>query len=42
MSACGGCEAAVIAKTRCGWDKLRKWSERLYGNRFPLNLKGAA
>ena len=24
VSACGGCEAAVTARTRCGWVKLRK------------------
>ena len=40
VSACGGCEAAVTARTRCGWVKLRECSEMLYG-RFPLKLKGA-
>ena len=40
VSACGGCEAAVTARTRCGWVKLRKCDESLYC-RFPLQLKGA-
>ena len=38
VSAGGGCEAAVTARTRCGWVK---YSELLYGRRFPLRLKGA-
>ena len=40
ISANGVCDAAVTARTRCGWDKLRECSELLYG-RFPLKLKGA-
>ena len=40
-SAGGGSEAAVTARTRCGWVKLRECSELLYGRRFPLKLKGA-
>ena len=36
-----GCEAAVTDRTRCGWVKLRKCSELLYGRRFPLKLKRA-
>ena len=42
MSAGGGCEAAVTARTRCGWLKLRECIELLYGRRFPQKLKGAA
>ena len=41
VSAGGGCEAAVTAKTRYGWVKLRECSELLYGRRFPPKLKGA-
>ena len=41
MSAGGGCEAAVTARTRCGWVMLRVCAEMLYGRRFPLKLKGA-
>ena len=41
MSAGGGCEAAVTARTRCGWVKFMDCSELLYGRRFPLKLKGA-
>ena len=40
VNAGGGCEAAVTARTRCGWVKLRECGELLYG-RFPLKLKGA-
>ena len=31
MSADGGCRAAVTARTRCGWDKLRECGELLNG-----------
>ena len=41
MSAFGGCEAVVIARTRCGWDKFMECEELLYGRRFPLRLNGA-
>ena len=41
VSAGGGCEAAVIARTTCWWDKVRACGELLYG-RFPLKLKGTA
>ena len=41
VSAVGGCEAAVIARTRCRWVKFRECSELLYGRKFPLKLKGA-
>ena len=41
ISAGGGYEAAVPARTRCGWVKIRECVELLYGRRFPLRLKGA-
>ena len=41
VSAGGGCEAAVTARTRCGWVKYRECSELLYSRWFPLRLKGA-
>ena len=41
VSASGGYEAAVTAKTKCEWVKIRECSELLYGRRFPLKLKGA-
>ena len=37
----GGCEAAVTARTRCGWVKFRECVELPYDRRFPLMLKGA-
>ena len=40
VSASGGCEAAVSARTRYGWVWLRECHELLYGRRFPLKLKG--
>ena len=42
VSAGGGCEAAVTARTGCWWVKLRECSELLCGRTFPLKLKGAA
>ena len=42
VSAGGGCEADVTAKTRCVWVKFRECGELLYGRRFYLPLKGAA
>ena len=42
VSAGGGCEAVVTARTRCGWVMFRECSELLYGRRFPLLLKEAA
>ena len=41
VSAGGGCEAAVTARIRCGWVGFRECSELLYGNMFPLRMKGA-
>ena len=40
MSAGGGCEAAVIARTRCGWVMFRECDELLCVRMFPLKLKG--
>ena len=41
VSAGGGCEAAVTARTIYGWAKFRECDDLLYGMRFPLRLKGA-
>ena len=40
VSAGGGCEVAVTARTRCGWVRHKECSELLYG-RFHLKLEGA-
>ena len=40
MSTGGGCETAVTARTRCGWDKFRECGEFLYGRKLHLRLKG--
>ena len=40
VSVGGGCEAAVTARTRCGWAKFRVCGELLNSRRFPLKLKG--
>ena len=40
VSAGGGCEAAVTARTSCGWVKY-ECGELLYGSRFPLRPKRA-
>ena len=40
VSACGGCEAAVTARTRCRWVKLRECSVLVHGRGFPQMLKG--
>ena len=42
MSAGGGCQSTVTARTRCGWAKIRECGELLYGGIFPADLKGAA
>ena len=36
----GGCEAAVTARVRIDWVKFRECGELLFGNRFPLEMKG--
>ena len=41
VSAGGGCEVAVTARTTCGWAKCMECSVLLYGWRFPLKQKGA-
>ena len=40
LNACGGCEAAVTARTRLGWAKFRECRELLFGERFSLKDKG--
>ena len=35
VNAGGRCEAAVTARTRCGWVEPRKCGHLLYGTRFP-------
>ena len=39
LNASGGSEAAVTARTRIGWIKLRKCGELLYGRKFSLKMK---
>ena len=39
VSVGGGCEAAVIARTICGWVTFMECGDLLYGLRFPLRLK---
>ena len=39
VSAGGGCDVAMTARTRCGWLKFRECGELLYGMRFPLRPK---
>ena len=41
VSASGGCEAAVTARTRCGWAMFVGCDELLNGRRFPLRLNRA-
>ena len=41
MSAGGGCEAVVTARTRNWWVKFRECCELLLDRRFPLRLKEA-
>ena len=38
VSAGGRCEAAMTARTSCGWVKLRECNELLHGREFPLKL----
>ena len=40
VSAGGGCETAVIARTRCEWVKSMECGELLHGRIFPLKLRG--
>ena len=35
----GGCEAAVTARTRCGWIKFMECGELLHSDRSHQNLK---
>ena len=41
VSAGGGYEVAVTARTRYGWCRFRECGELLYCRIFPLKLKGA-
>ena len=41
VSAGGGCDAAVTARTRCGWFKFKECFYLLFFRRFPPKLKGA-
>ena len=40
LNASGDCKAAVTAKVRIGWVKVRECGELLLGNGFPLKMKG--
>ena len=40
LNASGGSEAAVSARTRIGWIKVRECRELLYGRKFLLKMKG--
>ena len=42
MSAGGGCEAAMTARTGCWWVELRECVDLLCEGRFPIRLNGAA
>ena len=42
VSVGGGCEAAVTARTRCGWIMFRECGNLFHGKRFPLKLKMTA
>ena len=41
VSAVGGCEAAMTARTRYRWVNFRECCELLYGRGFSLMLNGA-
>ena len=40
LNSSSGCEAAVTARVRIGWERFRKYGELLLENRFPLKMKG--
>ena len=40
LTATGGCETAVTARTKLGWMKFRECSEILKGRRFSLKMRG--
>ena len=40
LNTSGSCEAAVTARVRIGWVRFRECGELLFGNRFPLKMKG--
>ena len=41
VSAGGGCEPTVTARTRCGWVRFMECCKMLYDRRLSLRLKGA-
>ena len=41
VSAGGGCEASVTARTICGWVKCKEFGKLQCGRRFILQLTGA-
>ena len=41
VSVGGGCQAAVTARTNCGWVKFRECGMLLYSRSFAIILKGA-
>ena len=41
LSTGGGCEAALTARTRCGWAKFKECGELLCGKKFSPKLKRA-
>ena len=41
VSAGGGCEVSMTARTGCEWVKFRECGKVLYDRRFPLERKGA-
>ena len=42
LNGSGGCEAVVTARVRIGLVRFRECGELLFGNRFPLKMKGKA
>ena len=40
LNSSSSCEAAVTARVRIGWEKIRECEESLLGNRFTLRMKG--
>ena len=40
LNASGESEAAVTARTRIGWTKIREGGKLLYGRKFSLKMKG--
>ena len=40
LNSSGGCKAVVTARVRISWIRFKKSRELLFGNRFPLKMKG--